>query len=207
MARKQENNYFEMISGLISQSCLAANKLDEILNNYDFSMIAQNKDALHEIEHQADVKKHEIMQKLAREFITPIEREDIMQLIEEIDNVTDMIDDVLMKAYMFNVKTIKQETLLFSRLIVEICNCLMEMGNELYNFKKSKTLQEYIIKINHFEEEGDRIYCEAMKSLFENCQNPIEIMIWHNMYDSFENCCDACEHVSDVVQDVIMKNT
>lgn len=207
MARKENNNYFDMICGLIDQSSLAANKLYEILNNYDYLKIAQSKDELHEIEHQADIKKHELISKLAREFITPIEREDILQLTEEIDNVTDMIDEVLMKAYMFNIKAIRPDALKFSALIVDICNCLKEMGSELYNFRKSKTLQDHIIKINHFEEDGDKIYCEAMKDLFANTQDPIEIIIWHNMYDCFEICCDACEHVSDVVQDVIMKNS
>ncbi len=207
MARREENNYFNMICGLIDQSYLAANKLNEILHNYNFSKIAEDKNTLHDIEHQADEKKHDLMSRLAKEFITPIEREDIMQLANEIDNVTDMIDEVLMKAYMFNVKTIRPEALQFSDLIVKICLSLKSMGSELENFRKSKTLQDYIIQINHFEEEGDSIYSEAMKNLFESEQNPIEIMIWHNMYDCFEICCDACEHVSDVVQSIIMKNT
>ena len=57
------------------------------------------------------------------------------------------------------------------------------------------------------EEEGDRLFIESMRRLHAEVTDPIEIIAWREIYVYLEKCCDACEHVADVVESVIMKNT
>ena len=152
-------------------------------------------------------KKHEMMAVLVKAFITPIEREDIILLSQSIDEVTDKIEDVLIRIYINNVQQIRPEALAFIKVIIRCCEALKEVMEEFADFRKSKTLHGLIIEINALEEEGDRLFIESMRRLHAEVTDPIEIIAWREIYVYLEKCCDACEHVADVVESVIMKNT
>ncbi len=78
---------------------------------------------------------------------------------------------------------------------------------DFQNFRKSSTIHDNIVEINRLEEDGDRLYTEAVRSLYVNCTDPVETVAWTELFDRLESCCDACEHVANVVESVIMKNT
>ena len=84
---------------------------------------------------------------------------------------------------------------------------IQEVMEEFADFKKSKTLHGLIIEINALEEEGDRMFIDSMRKLHTEVKDPIEIIAWREIYVYLEKCCDACEHVADIVESVIMKNT
>lgn len=206
MAKKQ-NNYFEMFVELIGYCCKAADTLHQNLINFDADKLSESIEVMHHIEQEADYKKHELINKLVHEFITPLEREDIMELAGEIDDVTDAIDDVMLKLYMYNIKSIKPETIEFSETIVEACHQLKIMMEDLHNFKKSTKIKECIIEVNRLEEHGDMLYTNAIRTLYTTCDDPIEIISWTEAFDRLEKCCDNCEDIADVVESIVMKNT
>ncbi len=207
MGSKRDFNYFEAFVQLVDYSCQSAEILDTSLKRFDHQGLAEMMTNLHGIEHAADMGKHDMMNRLAREFISPIEREDIIELGQEIDNVTDSIEDVLMGIYMYNIQVIRPEALDFVDVIVQCCNALKKTMEDFQNFRKSTTIHDSIVEINRLEEVGDRLYTEAVRSLYLNCQDPIETVSWTEIFDRLESCCDACEHVANVVESVIMKNT
>ncbi|MBM6859188.1 DUF47 domain-containing protein [Clostridium saudiense] len=207
MAVKKNNDYFEMLVDLIGYSCEAASLLDNTISNFRVSQIDKKIKDMHEIEHNADIKKHEMINKLSKEFITPIERGDIIELASEIDNVTDAIEDVLARIYMFNISVMREEALEFSNLIVRICNETSALIKEFRNFKKSSEIGKLIININELEEEGDRIYTRSIKGFYSSIMDPIRFITWKETFEYFEKCCDACEHVADAIESVIMKNS
>lgn len=207
MAVKKNNDYFEMLVELIGYSCEAASLLDNTISNFRMSQIDEKIKAMHQIEHDADIKKHEMINKLSKEFITPIERGDIIELANEIDNVTDAIEDVLVRIYMFNISVMREEALEFSKLIVKMCNETNALIKEFRNFKKSSEISKLIININDLEEEGDRIYTKSIKGFYSSIMDPIKFITWKETFEYFEKCCDACEHVADAIESVIMKNT
>ena len=207
MAKKSDNYYFENFIQCVECGCQAAMMLEENLANFDVNRLSENLDELHKIEHDADKKKHEMMGVLVKAFITPIEREDIILLSQCIDEVTDQIEDVLIRIYINNVHTIRPEALQFTKVIIRCCKVLKEIMEEFANFKKSKTLHGLIIEINAQEEEGDRLSIDSMRRLHTEVTDPLEIIAWREIYNFLEKCCDACEHVADAVESVIMKNT
>ena len=206
MAKKSDNYYFENFIQCVECGCQAAMMLEENLANFDVNRLSENLDELHKIEHDADKKKHEMMGVLVKAFITPIEREDIILLSQCIDEVTDQIEDVLIRIYINNVHTIRPEALQFTKVIIRCCKVLKEIMEEFANFKKSKTLHGLIIEINALEEEGDRLFIDSMRRLHTEVTDPLEIIAWREIYNFLEKCCDACEHVADAVESVIMKN-
>lgn len=206
MAKKQ-NNYFNMFIEQVDFCCIAAENLYETLQNFDVNNLPETMEHLHIVENDADKKKHDMVNKLAHEFITPIEREDIYQLAREIDDVTDSIEDILIKIYMFNVSKIRPEALEFVKIIVDCCKVLKEVMKDFHNFKKTTTLKPNIIEINRLEELGDSLYIEAVHELYATSKDPVEILTWTQMFDRMEKCCDNCEDVADIVEGIIMKNT
>ena len=89
MAHKRENDYFELLCRQVAHCTEAAGLLQAILADFDPAALQDQLASLHQVEHRADLVKHEMMEKLLHEFITPSEREDITALAQEIDNVTD----------------------------------------------------------------------------------------------------------------------
>lgn len=207
MARKIKYSYFDKFIKLSEYCCKSAKLLDEVIRNYKVSELNDRMKEMHEIEHAADLEGHEIMRKLSTEFITPIEREDIVALIHKIDDITDSIEDVLLHAYMYNIKTVRSEALEFSKIIVESCEELRKTLVEFSNFRKSKEIHKCIVQINKLEEEGDEIYIEAIRRLHMMSKDPIEIMSWTEGFNRLERCCDACEEAVNLVESIVMKNS
>lgn len=207
MAIKKEDGYFGTFVELVNYSCQAANLLNEIMHNFNPDELEEKMKLMHNIEHAGDVERHIMMKKLAKEFITPIEREDIVAMADAIDNVTDNIEDVLMRMYMFNVKTMREDALRMAEIIVKCCEALKEALQEFHNFRKSQTLHGLIVEINRMEEEGDELFTKATRNLYVNGKDPLEVYGWGRTLHYMEICCDACEDVADVIESVMMKNS
>jgi len=207
MARKNDRSYFDTFVELVEYSCKAANLLNEIMQNYDAASLKQKMEDMHKIEHSGDEARHKMIRRLAREFITPIEREDIMEMANTIDTVTDRIEDVLMRMYMYNIKTVTDHALKMTDVIVKCCNSLKLALDEFCNFRKSHKLHDLVVEVNRLEEEGDVLFTEATRDLYVNCTDYKELAAWDTTYHYLEECCDACEDVANVIENVIMKNS
>lgn len=144
---------------------------------------------------------------LVKAFITPIEREDIAALSHDVDEVTDKIEDVLIRVYINNVQQIRPEALKLLDTVIECCDALRELMEAFPNFRKSKKLGEKIIAINTLEEKADKLYISSMRKLHMEEKDPLQIIAWREIYDYMEKCADACEHAADVVGSVVMKNS
>lgn len=207
MAQKKGNDYFAMLVDNVNCSCEAAEQLWENLNEYEYTSLPEKIRAIHEIEHRGDQGKHLLMEKLMKEFLPPIEREDIMALTNIIDDMTDELDEVLRNLYMYNVRSLRPEAVEFAALIRKCCASMKEMLEHFRNFRRSATLKEKIITINRLEEEGDQLYTRAVHRLYTEETDAVQILVWTTIYDCLEECCDCCEHVADTVEMAIMKNT
>ena len=207
MAKKGDRYYFDNFIACVECSQRAATLLGETLKNYSKEDMAKKREQIHEIEHEADVKKHELMAMLNKAFITPIEREDIVSLAQNLDDITDTIEDVFLRIYICDVDTIKENAIAMTDLVVSACEALKIAMEEFPEFRKSTKLKEYLIRINDLEEEGDNLYIEGMRALHTGGCDPIEVIAWRDIYSYLERCMDACEHAADVVESVIMKNS
>ena len=203
--KKKDYDYFQAFTQAVDYSCQAAEILKNTLTYFDTDKLNDRLKDVHGVEHAADLGKHEMMSELARAFITPIEREDILELMQELDDVTDDIEDVLIRTYIFHILSIREDALRFADIISRCCGEMLKMMKEFRDFRKSKTIHEMIVTINDLEEEGDRLYTEAVRRLFMHSKDPIELMVWREIFDRMEKCCDACEHVANIVESIIMK--
>lgn len=207
MKNEKNYNYFEAFVEQSNYSLKSAEILLKILSEFNPKNLPEKIVQMHSLEHAADIAKHEILNRLVKEFLPPIEREDIISIAQNIDDVTDAIEDVLIRVDIFNVQAIRPEILKFTQVVVACCKSMNEALEEFQNFKKSKTLHENIVEINRLEEEGDMLYVNAVRALYQTSKDPIELMVWTEILDRLEKCCDACEDVANDVESIVMKNS
>ena len=185
----------------------AATQLEKAVRTYDVDKMEKMQKTMHEIEHGADEKKHVLMKHLASEFITPIEREDIVNLVFELDDVLDLIEEVTQLFYMYNIRKMRQEAIEFAALLVRSTQALKTCFDEFEQFHKSEIIIKRIVEVNVIEELADAVYMRAVRDLYTKEKDPIVITAWTVVFDKLERACDRCEHVADTIESVIMKNT
>ncbi len=207
MAKKQDMYYFDNFKDCAGYSAKSAVLLHHIMSDFDADRLREYIDEMHALEHAADIKKHEVTETLIKAFITPIDREDIVQVSQNLEELTDRIEDVLIKIYCNNIITIRPDALELVGLVVKCSEAVLALMSEFADFKRSKKLKEYIIDINSLEEESDRQYIACMHSLHTEKDNLMEIIAWRDIYACIERCADTAEHVADIVESVIMKNS
>ncbi len=206
LGKKKEMDYYECFNTASGLSVKAAKQLEDLMNNY--TNVAEKAAGIHETEHEADGIFHKMVEELSRAFITPIDREDILQIASNIDNIVDYTEDIANMLDMFSIKQIPQPAKTMTSLIVKSCEALETAIKEFKNFKKSgKQLTQLIIQVNQYEEEGDKFYRSTVKELYQEGNNPIEIMKWKEIYDKMEDTLDACEEVANLLEAMAIKNS
>ena len=206
MAAKNDSYYFNTFSECAALASEAAQVLHTVLTKFNSNEIDEIMWKLHDVEHKADEKKHDMLSALLKAFITPIERDDIIKLSQAIDDITDAVEDVVIQINMDQVKLIRPDSIEFSELLIRCCKRVGELLEEFRNFKKSKLIKDIIIEINRLEEEGDQLYISVMKNLHATSKDPIEIIVWRDIYKAFENVCDSCEDVANIVESIVIGN-
>ena len=204
---KGDKFYFDNFAASAALSKKAAEYLLYCLENYDPKNLRPMLQKMHEIEHSADEKKHEMNAALAKAFVTPVDREDLDLLSHSIDDVTDQIEEVLQMFYIDNIQTVNPAAVEFATRIVKACEILCMLMAEFENFKKSRNIHDLIVELNDVEEECDKLYLTSMRELSKNATDILLTISWRDIYGSLEACADACEHAGECVRTVIMKNT
>jgi len=198
-------SYFEYFKEMMACASQSALMLQTILHDYHPDQLPEYKDRMHEIEHAADVKKHEMMKCLLKEFLPPIDREDIMSISHLLDNICDSIEEVVLLLYMNNIQKCRPDIYEISEIIVRQCDELSVLLDRFSNYKREKTLQENIIKVNTLEENADVLYFEAVRRMELDGTELRQVVYWRDIYRCLEDCCDSCERVADAVEEVLMK--
>ena len=204
---KRDSYYFDSFVAQCQFSRELATQTGELLRNFRYEEVKDNLIELHGIEHAADQVQHDIMEHLIKEFIAPLEREDIVLMARELDDLTDCIEDIMVTCYEYDVKQVDDVMLKYMDLIEHSLDLLLELLKKFENFKKDTSLSSIIIEINKHEEEGDRIYREGMHSLFVNESDPKVLMAKKEVYACLETVMDDIEDLANTVESVIMKNS
>ena len=204
---KNKNNYFELMQNQVSYCVEAATLLAEIMSNYDTLDIEQERAKMHEIENKGDELHHDILTRLSREFITPIDQEDILGLVQIIDDITDAIDEVVLEFYMYHIDRIPADAVTLAKIMARCVAALYNAAGEMHNFKKPEKLRKLLVDVNTIESEADDAYVEALHNLFAADISAKELIGCKAIYESLEDCCDQCEHAADVIERIIIKNT
>lgn len=210
MSRKSKKlNYFEAFEKQAFLASEEAALLIDIIEN--FTTAEAIKDVMpkaHEIENKGDDIGHEIFTAIATDFITPIEREDIISLTQFLDDILDYTEDVIQRFYMYDIESMHPKALEFAKIIKKSCKVLSASMKDFQNFKKSKKFKELVIQINSYEEDADDLYVEIVRELHTTKKDdPLYVLTWMEIFSRMEKVTDACEHAADTMRSIALKNS
>ncbi|NLM75924.1 MAG: DUF47 family protein [Clostridiaceae bacterium] len=201
--KNRDSDWFDLFITSVSYSSRAAQVLKKAFE--DGIVDYEEMQNIKSIEHEADTHVHRSLKLVEEAFVTPIDRSDIIEIITEIENITDCIETVGNYTFMTGVKQVNEATLNLMQLLVDACLKLEELMKYLKNYKKNlKIIDKYIIEINRIEEIGDKTYINAMRNLFEHETDVKKIIIYQLLYEKLEEALDKCEDVADAVQKIII---
>ncbi len=196
----KEQDYFRLFSELAANLDAAAQLLVRFMNDGDREHLAA---AILEHEHVGDKIVHDIVRRLNKSFITPIDREDIYDLVATADEVLDNIEEAVGLVLIYRVEEITVYAKQQADVIAKATPILRECMDAL---AKPKGLDEKVIAVNSLENDGDRIERQAIASLFEGDTKCTDIIKWKDIYETLEAAIDECEHVANVIESIVLKH-
>lgn len=160
-------------------------------------------EAIKRLEHEADQVTHEVVNRLDRTFITPLDREDIHELASDLDDVMDAMDGAARRSQIFRLGVtpsgIKQLTEVIERMVAVLAEAVARL-------KKGDDVMRFCVEAKKLEEEGDAIYHASLGDLFANERDVLEIIKWKEMYDKLEGTLDQSEDVANVLESITIKH-
>lgn len=204
--KKESYDYFRRLASLSEFSLAAARYLDEVLRQKDPVRIEEHIARMHLIEQSADRAKQEMMNRLTKEFLPPIDKDDIIILSHEIDEVTDAIEDVLIFADIRNVDEPDRAVAEFTRLIIEACTHMNLALEELGNFRKSVRLREELEIIHRTKSDSKALFVQVLENLHSVEGDPVRQIQAAEFFNSLMDCCNNCKTVGNTIERILIKN-
>ncbi len=198
----REEQFFDLFSEVAHRSHQAAGHLVGLFG--EPQKATYHADQIKRLEHECDQFTHEVVNRLDRTFITPIDREDIYKLAGDLDDVIDMIDGVARRTQIFRVGAAPEGVKRLTEVIEKAVGALAVGVDQLK--QRDGDVMKASLHAKQLEEEADAIYHEMLGKLFETETNAIELMKWKEIYDNLERCVDQAEDVANVLESIAIKH-
>jgi uncharacterized protein len=154
-------------------------------------------------EQEGDRITHDIVQRLNTTFVTPIDREDIYALATQMDDIVDYMEEAADFLTLYNVEAPMDQAQALTEVLVKSCEQLYGL---LQNLRGFKDLDHYWIEIHRLENDGDRIYRDAVAALFADRIDPLVVIRWRDIFLRLERAIDATETAANVLEGIVIKN-
>jgi len=168
-----------------------------------FSGVLEQIQIIKAIEHTGDEITHQLFRKLNQTFITPFDREDIHELGSTMDDVIDLVDAAASRFALYRITHVRPGTADLSKVLAA---ATVEVKEAVHAMESPDEALRRVIEINRLENDSDRLCRVLIAQLFEEENNPIEIIKWKEIFEVMETAVDKCEDVSNVIESVILKN-
>ncbi|MGQ0813438.1 MAG: DUF47 domain-containing protein [Gemmatimonadota bacterium] len=197
----RDEQFFEMFADLARRATASARLLDRLLA--EPHNLQQHANSIKDLEHEADVITHNAIEKLQKAFLTPIDREDIHLLVQELDDVIDLIDGCARRVQMFQIREVREPGRRIAEVIVRATEAIEWAVTSM---KQAKIVEARSREIKRLEEEGDALYNAAVVELFSGELEALEVIKWKELYDTMERTLDQCEDVANVLESITIKH-
>lgn len=201
----RDHRFFDLFTEVANHNVEAAKQLVELLRA-PLDKRGYLVETIKRLEHQADQVTHELVTKLNKSFITPLDREDIHLLGSRLDDVLDRIDGAARRMSIFQAGEAPQGTVVMAQLIVRATEHLLEAVKVMEKGKPAVVIKA-CIEVKQIEEEGDAAYSEWVSRLVREEKDPIKLMTWKEIYDTLERALDQAEDVANALESIIIKHS
>jgi predicted phosphate transport protein (TIGR00153 family) len=204
-----EGKFFELFNAHAEQVVLGSEVLVALLSviNESDEEAAKHCDNIDVIENRADGITHETMRQLHKSFITPLDREEIHQLITSLDDILDLIQDVAHTVTLYNVKHITGEAIKLSELCLSCCERVRAAVALLPSMDNGPEILKICHEIDQLETAADREMRGAMSRLFREEPDVRELIKFKAIYELLETVTDRCEDVANIIEGIVLENS
>jgi predicted phosphate transport protein (TIGR00153 family) len=198
----KDREFFDLFEEAGANIERAAELLVEMLDAFP-----ENRDLARDIlicEQQGDRITHDVIHRLHATFVTPIDREDIYELVSALDDVVDYTEEVADYMILYKIEAPMEQAQRQAYILLQAARLIRQAIPRMRGFKD---LSHYTIEIHRLENDGDRVVREAIASLFEPRSDPIVVIRWKDIFERLEQAIDACEHVANLLAGIVIKNS
>ena len=204
--KPREMVFFDLLEGAAANILDAAQLFDRELRSGDATRFAELRRQMKDLEHVGDEITHQIIDRLNQTFVTPIEREDILELAHCMDDVADCLDAVCERLVLYRIGTIMPAAMELSSVIVEGAQDLVKLVGSLRRMDNVAEIRTRIRHVHVLENKADSLYHGALAQIFESPKDPIELMKWKEILETIEDATDRIERVAQSVGSTVMRN-
>jgi uncharacterized protein len=196
-------NYFKDLNGCIREISTLFHDLSK-----SFDEVEKFREKAEAIEHRADDITNVIIDEINRTFITPFDREDIYALAQKMDDIVDFIENAIQNIYIYELKEKREVIDEFSKLILDASENLSKLVRECFKKKMdSQNVNRWILEMHELEDQGDAAFQRAIRNIFSDNQNPIDIIKWKDVIEDLEDVMDQFNIVGSSIVGVIVKSS
>ena len=193
--------FFDLFEEAAANVVRGADLLDQMLAHYpDRADLARD---IVVCEQEGDRITHDVHHRLNSTFVTPIDREDVLALVSALDDIVDLIDEVADYLGLYKIEAPMEQAQRLAHVLLQACRQIAEAMPRLRTFGD---MSHYTVEINRLENEGDRVSRDAIASLFESGIDPLVVIRWKDIFERLEEAIDACEHVANTLDGIVIKN-
>ena len=197
----RDSTYFNLFEASATNLVRAADLLDQLMGTWpDRPQLARE---VLLCEQEGDRITADIINRLNQTFVTPIEREDIVELATALDDVLDYAEEVADFMGLYKIEAPMEQSQRLAHILLQATRQISEAMPMLRNFGD---LAPHTSEIHRLENDGDRVVREAMASLFDTGIDPMVVIRWKDIYERLEDAIDASERVANVLANIVIKN-
>jgi predicted phosphate transport protein (TIGR00153 family) len=200
----REEKFFDLFEELVNKIEEGGELFLDMVQQYEYSEPKIVR--LKELEHEADVITHRTYEKMHKTFLTPIDREDIYDLVNKMDSVLDMIEASAARMSLYKVKEPAREIVDQAKILNKAIKKIKFIVHAMRNMKNADMIIDACVEVNTLENEGDIVLRMTMARLFEHEKDPIELIKWKEIFERIEEAIDVCEDVSNIVEGIVLKH-
>ncbi len=159
-----------------------------------------------EIRHGADTIAHRVINLINQSFMTPLDREGIDRLVQELDDIVDLLENAFHSIYLYEMIEKKNFVNEFARLIKEATEKLNALIKECFEKQKyTDRIWQMICDIHSLADEADTAYDKGLRMLFQEEGDPTKVNKWKDVLYTLEFIMDVFQKVSNTIEDIAVK--
>ena len=200
----REGRFFEYFSEHADQLVLGAGELRALMDNVQ--ELPERKLAIEKIEHRADKITQQTMQLLHQTFITPIDRDEIHQLITRMDDILDLMEDVSQCMFLYDIHAVTDEARKLADTCVASTERIKAAVTQLSNLKNADAILKLCKEIDQIEGDADRIMRGAMAKLFREEKDAKQVLKMKEIYQLLESVTDRGQDVANIIEGIVLES-
>ena len=205
----REGQFFESFNAHADQIVIGAKAMVVLMDaiGTDAAAVARQVAAIDEAETRADKITHDVIALMHKTFITPLDRDEIHQLISHMDDVLDTIQDVSETISLYNIGQVTPEIRHLAELSLSCAERVRSAVGLLSNMDNAPAILKTCHEIDQLESDADRVMRSAMSRLFREEADVRQVLKLKGVYELLESISDCCEDVANVIEGVVLENS